>query len=148
MTDYDPDEFDNYMPEGNIERRRRQAIPDGDYDSTDIDPEWEAWAATRRVKKSRPEPMRKMNRAGYVYILKSPTGAYKIGRTSDPDNRLKTFEVRLPFEVEYEHLIKTDDMYELESVLHTCFKDVCINREWFRLTETEVQLLKGIYPHA
>ncbi len=34
---------------------------------------------------------------GYVYLLQSPTGYWKIGRTSDPNDRMKTFSVKLPF---------------------------------------------------
>jgi hypothetical protein len=86
------------------------------------------------------------NRAGYVYILKQINGEhYKIGRTSNPDNRLATFNVKLPFPVEYEHLIQTDDMYALESELHQRYASKRVNgSEFFKLTPQDIQELKGI----
>lgn len=79
---------------------------------------------------------------GYVYLLKSPTGAYKIGRTKDPTNRLKTFEVKLPFEVDYVCVIQSNDMYGLEADLHAYYADKRINGEWFALTSDDVEQIK------
>lgn len=94
----------------------------------------------------RPEPVRKKKRDGYVYVIKSPTGHYKIGRASDPYDRMKVFEVKLPFEVEFEHLIKTKDMYLLESELHVRFESQRVNGEWFLLTSDDVAAIKQEYP--
>ena len=79
---------------------------------------------------------------GFVYLLQSPTSAYKIGRTKNPDDRLKTFGVKLPFEVEYVCLIKTADMGALEAELHGYFADKRINGEWFNLTPDDVAQIK------
>lgn len=80
----------------------------------------------------------------FVYLLQSPTGAYKIGRTKNPADRLRTFGVLLPFEVEYVCVIETTDMYTLERNLHTKFTDKNINGEWFALTEDDVAYIKGL----
>lgn len=81
---------------------------------------------------------------GYVYVVKSPTGAYKIGKSKDPDNRLRTFSVKLPFEVEYVCVIPTDDMNGLERDLHSRFSDKRENGEWFNLTDTDIQYIKAL----
>lgn len=81
---------------------------------------------------------------GFVYLLQSPTSAYKIGRTADPDDRMATFSVKLPFEVEYEHLIETSNMYQLESELHARFADRRVNGEWFDLTNEDVAYIKSL----
>lgn len=81
---------------------------------------------------------------GYVYLLQSPTGAYKIGRTKNPKSRLKTFEVKLPFEVEFTALIQTRDMYQLEIDLHTKYASKKIKGEWFRLEQEDVDYIKGL----
>lgn len=47
----------------------------------------------------------KQDKKGYVYLIQSPTGYCKIGRTKNPEDRLSTFKVKLPFEVEYLYLI-------------------------------------------
>lgn len=83
-------------------------------------------------------------RAGYVYLLQSPTGAYKIGRTVDPQDRLKTFSVKLPFEVEYLCLIRAEDMYALEAELQGRFIDKHINGEWFALLPEDIEYIRGL----
>ncbi len=82
--------------------------------------------------------------AGFVYVLKSPTGAYKVGRTVNPDDRLRTFNVKLPFPVEYDCLIKTDDMYKLEGKLHYKFAGQRIDGEWFNLTARDLEFLRRL----
>lgn len=83
--------------------------------------------------------------AGYVYLLKQINGEhYKIGLTNNPANRLKIFGVKLPFEVEFDHLIKTDDMYALEYQLHQRYAHCRVNGEWFALTPEEVDEVKAI----
>lgn len=81
---------------------------------------------------------------GYIYLLQSSTGAYKIGRTKNPDNRLATFGVLLPFEVEYACLIATEDMHSLERSLHGMFASQRINGEWFALSPADVDYIKGL----
>ena len=109
---------------------------DGDYLTVPIDymPEQEI---------HQPKPVRK-TRPGYVYVLRSPTGAFKIGMARNPENRIETFSVKLPFEVEYEILIKTDDMRGLESQLHRRYAEKHINGEWFALTENDLVELRAM----
>jgi hypothetical protein len=82
--------------------------------------------------------------SGFVYLIQSPTKAYKIGRTSDPQNRMKTFGIQLPFEVEYICIIETPDMIDLETKLHTRFSTKRINGEWFDLSPEDVEYIKGL----
>lgn len=93
-----------------------------------------------------PEPTepRKKGRAGYVYVLHSPTGAYKIGYTVNPASRAKTFNVKLPFEVEFDTLIQTDDMRGLEAELHERYWHKHINGEWFALDESDLAELRAL----
>ncbi len=83
-------------------------------------------------------------KSGYVYLLQSPTQAYKIGYSNDPDNRIKTFGIQLPFEVEYIVLIETSDMVGLENQLHQRFADKCVNGEWFNLSDEDVTYIQGL----
>lgn len=83
-------------------------------------------------------------RAGYVYLLQSSTGHYKIGRTRNPEDRLRTFGVMLPFEVEYVCVIQTPDMFKLESDLHNLFSQKRVSGEWFSLDNTDVDHIKGL----
>jgi hypothetical protein len=89
----------------------------------------------------------KAERTGYVYlIMETVKGYYKIGRSVDPDNRLKTFEVKLPFQVEYICTIHTSDMYILEKQLQDKYKNEGkhIDGEWFALTLDDVEYIKSL----
>lgn len=84
------------------------------------------------------------DKSGYVYLLQSPNGLYKIGRTKDAQGRLKNFKTSMPFDVEFEHVIKTDDMYKLENELHERFSMTRVSGEWFRLTSNDIAYIKGL----
>lgn len=107
------------------------------------------WEKERQAKKLAKEQHKVQRRVGavykgYVYLLQSATGAYKIGRTKNPKDRMKTFSVKLPFEVEYICIIQTDDMYGLEQSLHDQFANKRLNGEWFNLTPEDVEHIKGL----
>lgn len=84
------------------------------------------------------------NSLGWVYLLRSSDDVYKIGRTRDPKNRIRTFSVKLPFDVEYEHLVRCDDMYAMETELHQRFADKRLDGEWFILTDNDVEYIKSL----
>lgn len=90
------------------------------------------------------QPVRSSKDAGFVYLIQSDTGYYKIGKTRNPNNRMRTFNVKLPFEVSYACLIKTDHMSALENELHRLYASKRVNGEWFRLDEDDVAYIKGM----
>ena len=81
---------------------------------------------------------------GYVYLISSPTGAYKIGRAKDPNDRMRTFGVQLPFEVQYETTIKTRDARGLERSLHMIFNHRHINGEWYQLSNSDAGRIRSL----
>lgn len=84
-------------------------------------------------------------RNGYVYVLRQVNGIhYKIGHTNNPTKRKNTFNVKLPFPVEFDVLIKTDDRYSLERQLHQQFADKRVNGEWFALDVDDLEAIRGI----
>jgi hypothetical protein len=104
-----------------------------------------------RIRAEQPKPAAnkiQKNGSGFVYLLQSPSSAYKIGRAKDPANRAKTFGVQLPFEVEFIALIKTDDMYTLELELHAQYASKHINGEWFALDAADVEAIKALAVQA
>lgn len=83
--------------------------------------------------------------SGYVYLLKMVNGEYwKIGRTKTPNKRISTFDVKLPFPVECEHLIETKNMYTLESELHKKFASKRVQGEWFLLAQEDIDYIKSL----
>ena len=109
--------------------------------------EYDLRKANGKVEEYKKRRNETRNPSGYVYLLRAidSDGLYKIGRTRNPDNRLRTFSVKLPFRVEFEHLIATDDMYALESDLHTKYTSTRQRgSEFFRLTAEQVAEIKEI----
>lgn len=99
------------------------------------------------AKREAQKAVRKANKtkAGFVYVVKQVGGDhYKIGRTADPDDRLRTFNVKLPFPVEFEILIKCDDMYKLESDLHYQYASKRVRGEWFALDTDDLEAIRGL----
>src|SRR5207253_1556548 len=100
--------------------------------------------AYRESKEPKPNKAKTKTSAGYVYLVKSPVGYFKIGRSKNPDDRVKTFGVKLPFDVEILHTIKCDDYHTAESFLHKKYADKRSGGEWFDLTPEDVEEIKSI----
>jgi len=83
-----------------------------------------------------------MKPEGYVYLIRSETNFWKIGRTVNPEDRMRTFKTKLPFDVEYEHLIACYDQRLLELQLHRQFDGKRQRGEWFSLDPNDVAYIK------
>lgn len=81
---------------------------------------------------------------GYVYVMKSSAGLYKIGCTKNPDKRLTSFNKGLPMTFSYEKLIKTNERYYFEKRLHKKFSRKRVVGEWFSLNDADLALIKRI----
>ena len=83
---------------------------------------------------------RKQQRSGWVYVLQGiGTDYYKIGKTSNPENRLRTFGVKLPLDVRYAVLIRTQDRHVMEKRLHTDYEHKRVDGEWFALDDNDLE---------
>jgi hypothetical protein len=80
---------------------------------------------------------RRVNREGFVYLLRVP-GGYKIGMAKDVSSRVQRISAFVPFSVEHIASIATNNMHLLERRLHQCFADRRLNGEWFALTDDDV----------
>lgn len=79
---------------------------------------------------------------GWVYLAKSDTGHYKIGRSKNPFARIKHFDTIMPVKVEIVALIPCDDMATCEKYLHWYFDKKREAGEWFNLLDQDVQWLE------
>jgi len=80
--------------------------------------------------------------AGFVYLLADGEGYYKIGRTNSIDNRMRAFTTQWRVKAKLIHVMQTDDMCKLESILHEQFAGKRQNGEWFKLTKADVERIK------
>lgn len=70
---------------------------------------------------------------GYVYLLKSSLGHYKIGSTKDVAKRLHSIECSFPHKVELVHSFETDERYRVERELQARYAEYRLAGEWFTL---------------
>lgn len=90
--------------------------------------------------------MRSSPQHGYVYLVDSRAGYWKIGRSAVPVQRIGMLEVKLPYDLEVIALIETKNMYVLESRLHKKYAAKRAKGEWFRLTPEDIAFIKSLVP--
>lgn len=86
----------------------------------------------------------KVSRNGFVYLVRSEAGHYKIGRAVNVENRMRMFHVKLPFPVTLDHTITCNDCVVAEKMLHKKFNGKRLDGEWFALAPEDVDYIKGL----
>lgn len=81
---------------------------------------------------------------GYVYLIQSPTGHYKIGKSKTPEIRHKEIGLLLPFEIKLVHTIKCEGYSQAEKLLHQRYASKRTNGEWFNLSVDDVSSILAI----
>lgn len=81
---------------------------------------------------------------GYVYFIKEfHSNTYKIGKAKNIEDRLRMFNVKLPFEWELFHSIKTSDYTVAEKLIQKEFASKRIKgSEWFELDDNDLKKIK------
>ena len=85
--------------------------------------------------------------AGYVYVIKDRnSGNYKIGYTSHPRSPIRQLRETASGELEYVHIMRSNDVGATEQYLHAKYKHVRIRPdwEWFKLNNTHVQEIRAL----
>jgi len=82
---------------------------------------------------------------GYVYLLRSENGYYKIGRAKDMGIRLSSIQRSFPVEIKMVHCFATRDYVGAETHLHRRYSeyrmDLC---EWFSLPNWAIEYITSI----
>jgi len=82
---------------------------------------------------------RASDRSGYVYVIEAVNvGIYKIGMSIHPKKRFKVLSKKVPLDMRLLHTIHTDDRHNLEHELHEKYSHCRVNREWFKLSQEEL----------
>jgi Meiotically Up-regulated Gene 113 (MUG113) protein len=110
--------------------------------SEQIDLLIEAYYNPDEVKLAKREIPRKLS--GWVYVVKSADGHCKIGRTGNLETRIKALKANHIEDIEIVHTIKTDDMFDLETTLHSHFANKRVKGEWFNLAPKDIEFIKGL----
>jgi hypothetical protein len=80
---------------------------------------------------------------GFIYFIEEQnSNTVKIGKTNNLLDRMRTFNVKLPFVWDLIGYYKTDHMSKLESGLHKHFSAKRVNGEWYELTLRDLSDIK------
>ena len=80
---------------------------------------------------------------GVIYVFKL-NGCYKIGSSKNIKERIKHFECSLPGKMETIFIANVKDYLSVEKFLHRKFKDKRVRREWFNLSEADIEFIKAM----
>jgi len=83
----------------------------------------------------------------YLYIIHN-SEYYKIGISSDPENRLKALQTSSPYELKLIKVYECKNSNKIESLIHAKLKHKNIRGEWFDLSNDDIKeidiLIKSI----
>jgi len=99
---------------------------------------YNAQLETRYSPKLPKEPIR-----GYIYILKSRK-FYKIGRTKNPESRLKTYQTENPHGIKVIEMTEVYDYEKAEATLLSRFEPKKQTGEWFNFNLNDVKEAKKL----
>ena len=89
-----------------------------------------------------------MKKEGFVYLIRGPKNGseqlYKIGRTSNMQNRMRNLQTGSPTKLEVVKFIQTEDALTTERKLHDAFRETRIRGEWFALKKGQVRAVKKL----
>lgn len=80
---------------------------------------------------------------GYVYLFKADK-IYKIGCTTNIDERIKGLSTGSIHNIICVHKFKTTDMFRDEKFIQKLYKDKQLKGEWFELSENDVKEIKKV----
>ena len=81
-----------------------------------------------------------MSKVGFVYLISSTSGHYKIGSSKKPNNRIKQLAATTgPYELELIKEVKVYAPEMYEGVLQEYFADYRVLGEWFDFDEDGVR---------
>lgn len=98
----------------------------------------------RDIKKARAAENSKNKAVGYIYLLSTNVGYYKIGRAMNLEERLTDHRRAYPVEITVEHSIRVSDVFTCELYLLKQFREKRLQGEWFSLTPDEVAWIKSL----
>lgn len=86
----------------------------------------------------------RISEKGFVYFIQEDyAGRIKIGKTKNMEQRMETFDVKLPFNIELIHVIESQNHHYTEKLFHVYFANKRVNGEWFELGKEDIDWIKS-----
>lgn len=82
--------------------------------------------------------------AGFIYIIQCMGFPYyKIGHSVNPDARVDSLQIGVPFELKLEYAVAVQDMDEVEHKIQQRYKSKGVRGEWYMLTNNDLDDVKA-----
>ncbi len=88
-----------------------------------------------------------MRAKGFVYLI-SGLQWTKIGISICPEERIIGISSSVPFEVKIIAIVPTDNMLEMENMLHKKYAHKRVKGEWFLLSSQDIDEIKSYIPNG
>jgi hypothetical protein len=104
------------------------------------------WRCTmnRNEKRAEARRLEQERNTGYVYLMRSENGYYKIGISKDVAKRLQSINYSIPIEIELIHSFRISDYQVVERFLHDKYSSKIFRYEWFKLDEQDIEWIKSV----
>lgn len=87
---------------------------------------------------------RALTKVGYIYLLSSDNGKYKIGKTTDVERRLNEHLRIHPLKLNVLHVVKVREYSKCERYLLNHFSNKRLQGEWFDLTKDDISWIRSL----
>ena len=81
---------------------------------------------------------------GFVYLMRSGNGYYKIGVSKDVERRLNDLRRQFPISIEIIHYFRSYNYISAERFLHEKFSSKRLEYEWFELSAKDVEWITSL----
>lgn len=83
-------------------------------------------------------------KAGFIYILKSENGFYKIGKAKDLQSRVTAWKHEFPIKIDLIHSFACKDRTLVENFLHNKYSKKRLQREWYKLNDEDISWILNL----
>lgn len=92
------------------------------------------------------EYVSRLPKSCYLYLIKNLTNNYvKIGVSSNPRRRLSQLQTGNDSKLDLLGIIKVEEVFQIEKILHKHFASSRIHGEWFSLSSEDLGLLSSYF---
>jgi septal ring factor EnvC (AmiA/AmiB activator) len=81
---------------------------------------------------------------GFIYILKSENGYYKIGKAKELQNRITTWQHEFPIVIDFIYSFACHNRRLVENFLHNKYSKKRLRREWYKLNDEDIAWILSI----
>lgn len=80
---------------------------------------------------------------GYVYVISNGSDRFKIGKSINPEKRLKSLTLGDKGKIIVKNYYSEYNYSHIEKELHTIFRNKKISGEWFELSESDIEIIRN-----